>query len=121
MRRFKGWTCGLGLALTLMFALGACQQAETGTEPSSDALTTPDGPVNFTTDPSILRGKWTGVGVSDSYGETALSSDGSLFAACTQRGLTVREVATDTERFRATCAQPLSMSFQPRLELVGAA
>lgn len=108
MGLFKGWTCGLGV-LILTFALGACQQAETGKD---------GNPINFATDPSILRGEWKGVGVSDSYGETAFSGDGALFVACTQKGLTVWEVATNTERFHATCAQPLSMSFSPDTSLL---
>ena len=118
MRRFEEWTYRLAIALMLSSALGSCQQANVGTEPGSDALTSPSGPTDFTTDPSILRGKWTGVGVSDSYGETAFSENGTLFVACTHQGLTVWEVATNTERFRATCAQPLSMSFSPDASLL---
>ena len=117
MRRIR-WVYGLGLALMLASTLGACQQESVSTGPSSDLSNMLGSPIDFTTDPSILRGKWTGVGVSDNYGETAFSRDGTLFVACTQKSLSVREVATNTERFGVPCVQPLSMSFSPDASLL---
>ena len=67
-----------GLSVPLLFvALGACRQ---------DPVLPPPNPLDFDTDPSILRGHWEGLGVSDRYRAAAFGLGGVLFGAGTQEG-----------------------------------
>jgi len=54
---------GTSVLVMLALALGACRQ-----EP-----VVPRESLDFASDPAILRGRWSGLGVSDRYGATAFS------------------------------------------------
>ncbi len=78
MNRRKRFLFGLSAPLLLsgllLTALGACRQ---------NPVVPPPDPLNFGTDPGILRGRWEGVGVSDRYRAATFGLDGALFGAGT--------------------------------------
>ncbi len=98
--------------LIALFVLGtflaACRQ-----EP-----VVPREPLDFDSDPAILRGRWGGLGVSSRYGATAFSKGGELFAAATKQGFKVWEVATEKVRFTLPDARHMSAGFSPDTSLL---
>lgn len=65
-----------------------------------------------------MRGRWSGLGVSDRYGATAFSPGGKLFEAGTKQGFRVWEVDTGTVRFTLPNARPTSATFSPDASLL---
>lgn len=105
-RRFQ-----VGVSVLLVLALGACRQEPVEVVPEPQ-------PLDFGSDPSILRGRWSGLGISARYGATAFSPGGELFAAGTKQGFKVWEVATETVRFTLPDARPTSARFSPDASLL---
>lgn len=107
MSRRKKFLFGLFVPL-LLIALGACRQ---------DPVVPPPDPLDFDTAPSILRGRWEGLGVSDRYRAAAFGLDGALFGAGTRAGYTVWEISSSTPsggvRFTLPTARPETAAFNP--------
>lgn len=101
MRRRLKVLFGLSV-LFLLALLAAC----------SDPVVPPPDPLEFDTAPSILRGRWEGVGVSDRYRAAAFGLGGALFGAGTREGYTVWETAGGV-RFRLKAARPETAVFSP--------
>lgn len=94
-----------GLSTLLLLAtLGACRQ---------DPVVPPPDPLNFSTDPGILRGRWEGLGVSDRYRAAAFGLGGALFGAGTQEGYKVWETGSSDVRFTLPMARPETAVFSP--------
>lgn len=111
MGRRKRFLVGALVSVLLVLALGACRQEPVVIEPKPT-------PLDFATDPAILRGSWGGPGVSARYGATAFNSGGELFAAGTKQGFKVWEVDTETVRFTLPNARPTSAAFSPDASLL---
>lgn len=109
MSRRRRFLMGVSVSVLLILALGACRQEPVVTGPT---------PLDFETDPHILRGRWSGLGVSARYGATAFSSGGELFAAGTKQGFKVWEVDTEAVRFILPDARPTSARFSPDASLL---
>lgn len=101
----------IGMSVLLTVGLGACRQ---------EPVTPKPNPLDFAGDPSVLRGRWSGLGVSDHYryGAAAFSPGGELFAAGTAQGFKVWDVATKTVRFTLSNARPTTTTFSPDATLL---
>lgn len=98
-----------GLSVLFLLALlGACRQGP---------VVPPPDPLDFATAPSILRGRWEGIGVSDRYRAAAFGLNGALFGAGTREGYTVWETSDGTPggdvRFTLPTARPETAAFSP--------
>ena len=86
-RRLKVW-----FVLSVLFPLALLAAC-------GDPVVPPPDPLDFGTAPSILRGRWEGVGVSGHYRAAAFGLNGALFGAGTRKGYTVWETADGAVRY----------------------
>lgn len=92
---------GIGSVVLLFLALGACRQ---------NPVVPPSQPIDLDA-PGILRGVWTGVGVSSRYQAPTFSNSGTLFGAGTQEGYKVWDTESGEVRWTLPAAQPTSAVF----------